>query len=198
VHNGFVEVGGEKMSKSLGNFTNLLDLIESTDPRAYRLLVLRSHYRSPVEVNKGTTDDAAEALAKLDALARRSKSWPATDPDPDALAEFRTAMDDDLDTPRVVSLLFTLVRRANTAADAGDVDAAAPLAAAVREVAGAVGLELHDEVGEVPSEIQDLARRRDEARAAKDWPEADRLRDEIQAAGYVVEDTPDGTLVRLP
>jgi cysteinyl-tRNA synthetase len=198
VHNGFVEVGGEKMSKSLGNFTNLLDLIESTDPRAYRLLVLRSHYRSPVEVNKDTTDDASEALSKLDALARRSRDWPDAEPDPAALDEFRSAMDDDLDTPRVVAQLFTLLRRANTAADAGDLHEAAPLAAAVREIAHAVGLDLHDEIAEVPSDIEALARQRDEARAAKDWPAADRLRDEIQAAGYVVEDTPDGTLVRLP
>ena len=70
VHNGFVEVGGEKMSKSLGNFTNLLDLVESTDPRAYRLLVLRAHYRTPLEISKATTDDATAALKKFDSLAR--------------------------------------------------------------------------------------------------------------------------------
>jgi cysteinyl-tRNA synthetase len=186
------------MSKSLGNFTNLLDLIASTDSRAYRLLVLRAHYRSPVEVTKDTTDDACEALAKLDALARRSASWSSAEPDAAALAEFREAMDDDLDTPKVVSLLFTLVRRANAEADKGELDAAAPLAAAVRVIAGAVGLELHASTGEVPTEIRALASRRDEARAAKDWATADQLRDEIQAAGYVVEDSPDGTLVRTP
>jgi len=73
VHNGFVEVGGEKMSKSLGNYTNLLDLIESTDPRSYRLLVLRAHYRSPLEINVATTADAAKALASVDAFARRGE-----------------------------------------------------------------------------------------------------------------------------
>ena len=71
VHNGWVEVGGEKMSKSLGNFTNLLDLIENVDPRAYRLLVLQSHYRSPLEISKDTTDRAERSLAGLDAFARR-------------------------------------------------------------------------------------------------------------------------------
>ncbi len=197
VHNGFVEVAGEKMSKSLGNFTNLMDLVESTDPRAYRLLVLRAHYRSPVDINKATTDDASKALASLDAFARRSASWPDVAPDAEALDEFRAAMDDDLDTPRAVAQLFTLVRRANQLADAGDVDAAAPLAAAVREIAGAVGLELHAEVDEVPDEVLALAAARDRARAAKDWSEADRLRDEIQAAGFLVEDTADGTVVRL-
>jgi cysteinyl-tRNA synthetase len=197
VHNGFVEVGGEKMSKSLGNFTNLMDLVESSDPRAYRLLVLRAHYRSPIEVNQTATDDASKALASLDAFARRSADWPTAPPDASALDEFRHAMDDDLDTPRAIAQLFTLVRRANQLADGGDAEAAAPLAAAVREICRAVGLELHEGVGDIPDAVAGLARQRDEARAAQDWAAADRLRDEIQAAGFLVEDTPAGTVVRL-
>jgi cysteinyl-tRNA synthetase len=198
MHNGFIEVGGEKMSKSLGNFTNLVDLISTTDARAFRLLVLRAHYRSPIEVNKATTDDASRALESLDGFARRTADWPAAAPDVSALDEFRAAMDDDLDTPKALALLFTLVRRANQLADDGDVDAAAPLAAAVSEIAGAFGLELHAGIGKIPDEIVALARQRDEARAGKDWATADRLRDEIQTAGFLVEDTPDGTVVRDP
>ena len=72
MHNGFVEVEGEKMSKSLGNFTNLLDLIERYDPRAYRLLVLRSHYRSPIEVTRRHLARAEAALDRLDAFARKA------------------------------------------------------------------------------------------------------------------------------
>jgi cysteinyl-tRNA synthetase len=98
VHNGFVEVDGEKMSKSLGNFTTLLDLIERADPRSYRLLVLRSHYRSPIEVNESSVADAVAALGRLDAFARRTRSLTA-EPDAAALATFREAMDRDLDTP---------------------------------------------------------------------------------------------------
>jgi cysteinyl-tRNA synthetase len=196
VHNGFVEVGGEKMSKSLGNFTNLMDMVESSDPRAYRLLVLRAHYRSPIEVNQSTADDASKALESLDGFARRSATWPPVDADPKALDDFVAAMDDDLDTPRAVAQLFTLVRRANQAADDGDVEGAAPLAAAVREITGAVGLELRAEAGEVPDDVLALAAQRDEARAAKDWGRADQLRDEIQSGGYVVEDTAEGTQVR--
>jgi cysteinyl-tRNA synthetase len=198
VHNGFVEVGGEKMSKSLGNFTNLIDMVEAGDPRAYRLLVLRAHYRSPVEVTQATTDDASKALASLDAFARRSAGWPDVAPDPDAIDDFRAAMDHDLDTPRVVAQLFTLVRRANQLADGGDIASAAPLAAAVREITAAVGLDLQADTGAIPAEVAALAARRDRARADKDWAEADRLRDEIQTAGYLVEDTPEGTVVRAP
>jgi cysteinyl-tRNA synthetase len=196
VHNGFVEVGGEKMSKSLGNFTDLLDLVESTDPRSYRLLVLQSHYRSPVEVNKATTDAAASALERLDAFARRTAALPAVPPDPEAIEAFRRHMDDDLDTPAAVDLLFSLVRRGNQALDAGDREAGATAAAAVREICRAVGLDLHESVGEVPAELLELARQRDDARARKDWAQADALREQIQARGFVVEDTPAGTQVR--
>jgi cysteinyl-tRNA synthetase len=195
VHNGFVEVEGEKMSKSLGNFTNLLDLVDRADARAYRLLVLRSHYRSPIEVNETSVGDAVSALERLDAFARRTRDLPG-EADEASIGAFREAMDRDLDTPAVTSLLFDLVRRANALLDQGDEGAAAPLAAAVREITSAVGLALRAEEDEVPAEIAELARRRDDARAAKDWATADALRDELQASGWVVEDGPDGTVVR--
>jgi cysteinyl-tRNA synthetase len=195
IHNGFVEVDGEKMSKSLGNFTNLMDLIDRADPRSYRLLVLRSHYRSPIEVNETSVADAVAALERLDAFARRTRDL-AAEPEPAAVAAFREAMDRDLDTPAVTSQIFDLVRRANSLLDGGDEVAAAPYAAAVREIAGAVGLALRADADEVPSAVADLARRRDEARAAKDWATADALRDELQAQGWRVEDGPGGTEVR--
>jgi cysteinyl-tRNA synthetase len=200
VHNGFVEVGGEKMSKSLGNFTNLLDLIETVDPRAYRLLVLQSHYRSPLEISRDTTDRAERSLAGLDAFARRvAIDLPGWHPaDHEAMDRFRDLMDADLDTPGAMALMFDLVRKVNAALDAGDVAAAAPLAGAVMAICEAVGLELRSEVGEVPPEIAALALERDEARAAKDFARADAIRAELQAGGWVVEDTANGTLVRQP
>ena len=197
MHNGFVEVGGEKMSKSLGNFTNLLDLVESTDPRAYRLLVLRSHYRSPLEVTRATTDDASAALRRLDAFARRAATA-GLDAAPDVVSidAFRAAMDDDLDTPAAMALVFGLVTRANAALDAGDVATAAPLAAAVLEICDAVGLVLDAGGADVPADVLARARARDDARAAKDWAAADALRDALVADGWIVEDTADGTQVR--
>ena len=118
------------------------------------------------------------------------------DPDPEALERFRAAMDDDLQTPAATRLLFDLVRQANAALDAGDVEAAGPRAAAALEIAGVLGLELATEEAAVPEEVQAWVRERDEARAAKDWARADALRDRITAAGYVVEDTPSGAVVR--
>ena len=195
IHNGFVEVDGEKMSKSLGNFTNLMDLIDRADPRAYRLLVLRSHYRSPIEVNEASVADAVAALERLDAFARRTRDLVGA-PDPAAIDAFREAMDRDLDTPAVTGLLFDLVRRANSLLDQGDEGAAAPHAAAVREISRAVGLPLRADADEVPPEVAELARRRDDARAAKDWATADALRDDLQAQGWRVEDGAGGTEVR--
>ncbi len=197
VHNGFVEVDGEKMSKSLGNFTDLLDLVATVDPRAYRLLVLRSHYRTPLEVSRETTADAAAALARLDAYARRTRELVVgVEPDADVLERFRVAMDDDLQTPAVVDLLFTAVRDGNRLLDDGDDAAAAPLAAAVRAVADAVGLALHEVDAEVPVEIQALVDERRAARSSRDFARADEIRDQLVADGWEMEDTADATLVR--
>jgi len=190
VHNGFVEVGGEKMSKSLGNFTNLLDLIEEHDPRAYRLLVLRSHYRAPIEVSKETIADAEANLERLDRFAEQFGSAAATaEPDAAAIERFRAVMDDDLGTPAAMALLADLVRTANAS---GDVAAAA----AAFEIAGAVGLELRTESEAIDDDALALAVERDGARAAKDWARADALRDELVALGYEVADTAEGTQLR--
>lgn len=196
VHNGFVEVGGEKMSKSLGNFTTLTDLVAQHDPRAYRLLVLQSHYRSPLEVTGSTIAAAEASLDRLDTVARRAQELPEVEADPSAMDRFRISMDDNLDTPAVCAQVFGLVTEVNRSLDAGDDTAAAPLMAAVRAILSALGLELHDGAAEVPDEVAELARQRDEARAAKDWARADELRDRITAAGFLAEDTPDGTIVR--
>jgi cysteinyl-tRNA synthetase len=194
MHNGFVEVAGEKMSKSLGNFTTLVDLIESTDPRSYRLLVLRSHYRTPLEVDRSTTADASAALARLDAFARRIGELPGmaegtVEPDPDVLDAFRARMDKDLDTPGGVELIFNSVRRANQSLDVEDADTAARLGAAVLSMCEAVGLVLQGAAADVPPDIARLARMRDEARAAKDWSGADAIRDDLAKKGWVVEDS---------
>jgi cysteinyl-tRNA synthetase len=208
-HNGWVMVGEEKMSKSLGNFTSLTHLAETSDPRAYRLLVLRSHYRSPIEVTTATIADAERALARLDALARRfdlpelagDRLEVATDHrwegDGEALLhEVGAVLDDDLNTPLAVALLFDALAAANTAADAGDDANARNLAEAVNALFGALGLALHAREDDVDDISADLVTRRDRAREAKDWAEADRLRNELVTLGWVVEDSSSGTLIR--
>lgn len=195
MHNGFVvDAEGEKMSKSLGNVSNLLDLIERYDPRAYRMVLLQSHYRSPVKITQENVDAAVKSLAGLDAFAARVSSVEAAEPDATVIDDFRTAMDDDLDTPRATALLFDTVRRANAALDADDTSAGT-LVAAVHEIAGAVGLRLGS-VTVVDADALGRARALDEARAAKDFAAADALRAELQAEGWTVETTRDGTSLR--
>ncbi len=196
MHNGFVvDAEGEKMSKSLGNVSNLLDLIDRYDPRAYRMVLLQSHYRSPITITADTLDAAVNSLAGLDAfVARAAAVDPGVEPDPEVMAAFVAAMDDDLDTPRATALLFDTVRRSNAALDADD-PAAGPFAAAALRIADTVGLELGSQ-DEVPPEVLAQASALDAARAAKDFATADSIRAALQADGWTVETGKSGTTVR--
>ena len=199
MHHAFVEMGGEKMSKSLGNFTTLPDLLSRTDPRAYRLLVLQSHYRSPLEVVPESIERAERTLAKLDELARRWEALgarrPQAEADPDALERFRAHMDDDLATPAATALLFDLVGRANVALGRDDLAAAAPLVEAILSMAGALGLVARSVDTDLDEETRRLVGERDAARAARDFARSDAIRDALTARGWVVQDTADGTTV---
>ncbi len=195
MHHGFIVDGeGEKMSKSLGNVDSLVELAQQYDPRAYRMLLLQAHYRGPVTVSRDNLDASAKAVARVDGIARRFPHGTAA-ADESVLDEFRRLMDDDLNTTGAMGLMFDAVTRANAAADAGDQAAAEALAAAVREIARAVGLELHGESA-VPAHAQATAQALDQARAAKDFATADRLRGELQADGWTVETTRTGTTLR--
>jgi cysteinyl-tRNA synthetase len=186
MHHAFVEIGGEKMSKSLKNFTSLTDLLARTNRRAYRLLVLQAHYRSPMEVTPDTVEQAQATLAGLDNFARAAAKVSPGAPDVAVMQQFTERMDDDLNTPSAMELLFTTVTRFNSSRDPA-------LAAAVLEMARAVGLELQPATDEIDPESADLVRQRDVARAQKNWARADALREELRARGWIVEDGPDGT-----
>jgi cysteinyl-tRNA synthetase len=211
VHNGWVEVEGTKMSKSLGNFTSLTDLLARHDGRAYRLLVLRAHYRSPIEVTGDTIADAEKALERLDTMARRFaigdllaesgrgyvvEDRDGADTDPDARSVFHARMDDDMDTPGALAGIFDLVTTAHSKADAGDERGGAAAARTAALLAAALGLPLRAAVAEVDEAAARLVAQRDEARRSKDFARADALRDELVALGWTVEDTPSGTAVR--
>lgn len=211
MHHGLVESSGVKMSKSLGNVTSLSELLLTTDPRAYRLLVLRSHYRAPLEVRPDTLSDATQALQRFEALARRYP--PGSDPTGDSRLrgavgertvedgeehrQFRAAMDDDLDTPRALASIFSLTRAANLAGDAGDDAEANRLAQTVFCLLAVLGITVAS--GPVTGHSDDVARLvrgRDEARARRDFARADQIRDELVGRGFVVEDGPSGTTIR--
>jgi len=197
MHNGFVvDTDGEKMSKSLGNVTNLLDLVEHYDPRAYRMLLLQTHYRSPVRVGQDNIDASVKAVGSIDGFfARMTEVSTNATADEATLQSFRAAMNNDLDTPGATALMFDTIRKANAALDVKDDVLAGALAGAVKEMCVAFGLQINA-FAEVSTDIAEKAVQLDAARAAKDFATADALRNELQAAGYVVETTKEGTKVR--
>jgi cysteinyl-tRNA synthetase len=193
-HNGMIEdERGEKMSKSLGNTLSLEEMLGVYDPRAFRLQLLMTHYRRPVSVGRESLQGAASGVARLDAFAREFAAARGLPADEAALAGFREKMDDDLDTPGAVAGAFDLLKEARSSGG----ERAGRLASAVRVIfEEALGLPLHSAAVELPPAALEKARRRDEARRSRDWALADRLRDELQAEGWTVEDGPQGTTIR--
>jgi cysteinyl-tRNA synthetase len=203
MHNGMVQLRGEKMSKSLGNLVTIEQFLEEHDADVLRLLVLSSSYRAPLTYDEEVVADMERKLDRL-----RGGLRPATGADTDsnpALAAtasstrtvFETAMDDDFNTAGALGALFDLVRAINAARDAG---AAGPSFAAaqatLRELAGVIGLNLEEQVasgGEASPFVDLLVKTRGELRAAKQYALADQLRKELTALGVVLEDTPNGT-----
>ena len=198
VHSGMVLVGGEKMSKSLGNFTTLGDALDAYGPAAFRLAVLQSHYRRAVDLGPQELGAAGKGVERLESLARAATAAGidarAALPDAAYVERFRVAMDEDFNTPGAVAGVFETVRDANRALDAGDDERASALIATVRELTGVLGLTFGNEASDDDAGIDALVRERDEARAARDFARADAVRDELAAQGIKLEDTAGGTI----
>jgi cysteinyl-tRNA synthetase len=193
IHNGMVTIGGEKMSKSLDNFTTVAAAIDAHGARAFRMAVLQTHYRRAVDLGATELAAAERAVERLDALVRRlpEVEGPVV-LDSVTVDLFRSAMDDDFNTPNALAAIFEATSRANRTIDHGEVGAAASLVATVRELAGVLGIELQVAT-EDDAEIDALVRERDEARAARDFARGDEIRDELAARGIKLEDGPSGT-----
>jgi cysteinyl-tRNA synthetase len=206
-HGAHLRVGAEKMAKSLGNFSTVDELVAGgVRPSALRyLLIAGAHYRKTVNYTDEALHGAAEAVDRLADFARRLRALPpgsaAGEPDArvaTARTGFERAMDDDLHLPEAMGAVFTLIRALNRELDSGDVDGAThtALVALIDEVDDVLGvLRLVDgERGATVLSGEDRAKleARELARAARRWAEADRLRDELAAAGIAVEDTPSG------
>jgi cysteinyl-tRNA synthetase len=204
MHNGMMNLGGEKMAKSTGNVVDLLEVLETREPTAVRLLYLRTHYRKPLEFSEEALDDAEASLQRLWAFRRRVEGMVEDAPDAETMGRFQSAMDDDFDVAGALGVLFDAVRDGNRRLDDGE--DAAPLVAAYDEIVGVLGLEeevagvvdladdiaaLAERVGAEPN-IDSLLERREAARAAGEFEVADIVRDELAALGILVEDTADG------
>jgi len=202
MHNGLLQLGGEKMSKSIGNLVSIKELIRRGDERAFRLLVLQSIYRNPLVFNDEVLEGARRGLERLDTAVRGyDASVSANDAEAERSAaesemRFRTAMDDDFNTPVAVSVLFDLARSANRAEGA----ARHVLQAKLVELAGVLGLPLgvspDNGSGDAAPFIDLLISIRNELRAAKQWALSDRIRDGLAERGIIVEDSANGATWR--
>ena len=203
VHNGMVNMGKEKMSKSLGNTLNIREIVKRHDPDALRLWMLGTHYRNMIEWSEERVEESGRALDRLarllhDAATVRDAGGVASLPP--ALAEFRArfekAMDDDFNTPQALGVLFDFGR---ALAEARDRQAGAPGAfvagvAELAQLARVLGLFGRGAPVDGPAAaVERLVAARGEARARRDFKRADELRDEIARLGWLVEDTPAGS-----
>ncbi len=200
MHNGFVRVNDEKMSKSLGNFFTVREVLKTLrDPEVLRFFLLSSHYRGPINYSSVQLAQADETLL---GLYRALKDAGAATVDPAALGEFRRAMDDDFNTPEALAVMQGVARELNQAKAAGNDAAAASAAAALRAMGAVLGVLQQDpatylkrSVGEksiADEEIEMLLAARRSARAAKNFAESDRIREQLTAAGILLEDKPGG------
>ena len=197
IHSGMVMVGGEKMGKSLGNFTSLGNALDAHGPRAFRLAVLQVHYRSQMELTANELGAAAEGIQRVDNLARRTEREgdPSADSDPEVVGAFEAAMDQDFGTAAAVAAIFDAVKQANSAFDGGDMARGSAIAAAVPALLAVLGFPDAEAVAEDErAEIDALVQARNDARAAKDFAQADSIRDELSARGITIQDSATGTL----
>ncbi|HEX2073201.1 MAG TPA: cysteine--tRNA ligase [Geodermatophilus sp.] len=203
LHNGWVTLGGEKMSKSLGNTALVEEVVKRVRPVELRYYLVAPHYRSTVEFTDAALAEAGAAYRRLESFVRRAAERVGPDAGAPVLcADFTSALDDDLGTPAAVAAVHEVVREGNTALAAGNDAAVAGTLGSVRAMLGVLGLDPldpawstggDDRLAEVTDGLVGLAlEQRQAARARKDFATADAIRDQLAKLGVQVEDTPQG------
>ncbi|WP_347882100.1 cysteine--tRNA ligase [Amnibacterium sp. CER49] len=202
VHNGLVTVRGQKMSKSLGNSVFAGDLLGSARGVVVRYALGAAHYRSDLDHHDGALVEAEEAVGRIERFLERAQDVGAASGGTVVPEAFATAMDDDLNVPQALAVLHETIRRGNQAIDAGELGAAGAALGAVRAMTGVLGIDPEqwqehggrDDAREVlDALVGRLIDERADARGRRDWAAADRVRDELAAAGVVLEDGAEGT-----
>jgi cysteinyl-tRNA synthetase len=206
VHNAWVTMSGEKMSKSLGNSVLVSEMVKKWRPVVLRYYLGTPHYRSTIEYSEESLREAESAYARIEGFVQRvtELAGHAVEPAGEVPPAFGEAMDDDLGVPQALAIVHTTVRQGNSALAADDKDAAVARLAEVRAMLGVLGLDPLDpqwageqEQGEdlrdvVDSLVRLVLDQRESARARKDWATADAIRDQLGQSGLVIEDSPQG------
>ncbi len=202
LHNGFINVNNEKMSKSLGNFFTVRDIAAKYDYEVIRFFMLSAHYRSPINFCDELMDAAKNGLERIyncidniDFILGNTESGDVKDEVKSAMDSYREkfiiAMEDDLNTADAISAIFEAVRYANSLKDSSKEELEL-VKATILELGNVLGLLKNTEKASLDEEIEALIAQRTEARKNKDWALADKIRDDLKARGIVLEDTPDG------
>ena len=211
IHNGFLNINQEKMSKSLGNFFTIGEILDAADALALRHYFLSSHYRSPMDFSQEGLEEAGKATDRIfETFERvsRGQRQETVAAEPALMDAFRQEMDDDFNTPRALALIFDEVRSINRLLDQKKARGLESRAAALSSMCAALGLggegyferkkERFLKKGLVSlAQIEEFIARRDAARKEKNWQEADRIREALQEKGVAIEDTPEGTIWKV-
>jgi cysteinyl-tRNA synthetase len=206
IHNGFVQIKEEKMSKSLGNFFTLREVLKAYAPEVMRYFILASHYRSPLNYSDQNLDSAKAAMDRF-YTALRGVNADVVGDGGDYEQRFRKAMDDDFNTVEAIAVLFDIANALNIAKAEKNIQQAGKLAGQLKYLGAVLGLLQEDadafmkggsgtEGGLTDAEIDILIGLRSVAKQEKNWAESDRIRDELQGQGIVLEDSAAGTTWR--
>lgn len=207
MHNGYINVNNQKMSKSLGNFLLVRDIGKEFDLEAVRLFLLGAHYRNPINFSRDLVEQSNAGLVRIRTARERlaeAKEGPATDADASFIASldefkkaFCDAMDDDLNTADAIGVLFDYTRAVNTfVTEPRSREALDKAAELFDSITSVLGILQHQKAEEFPAEALALLEERAIVRKAKDWARADAIRDELKAMGYAVEDSKDGAKLK--